>query len=127
LGVPLEERFVERPAVVRGNASAETIGNVGAGQPGVVAAQVAIGVGEHAEPVLAYALGQAEFDSIIATGCGDEVWWRARSTGARRRWSTIEEVPEAVESCGSALARVVNDEGFANAGVEDRGVFDHVI
>ena len=62
---------IEQAAVVgRKPAGSASVGGVAVGQSGVVAAQLAVGVGKFAEPLAAGALGQAELRTVVAADCG---------------------------------------------------------
>src|SRR5439155_5064262 len=91
-GVPREERFIERTAVVRGVPAPPTIADLGAGKAGVIAPEMTIGVREHPLPVAAAGPGQAKFHSVVTPSCWDHTIWRAIDRTPVR--SSIKEIPE---------------------------------
>ena len=69
VGIELKLRFVEGTVVVRVGPGSSAIGDVGAGEAAVIAAQSAVCVGYLTEPVTVHRLGQPElYGIVVASG-----------------------------------------------------------
>src|SRR5579863_7724131 len=88
---------------------------------------MAIGVGEHTEPMLTVHLGQAELYAVVAASPGNRIVRGARAGRAVQWGRWVQEIIETAESPVDSLARVYDDEGLATRSRGDRGVFNHVI
>src|SRR5579862_3617571 len=90
---------------------------------------MAVGIGEHTEPMVAMSLGQAELYAVVAASRGNRIVVCGTGAGCRasQRGGGVEEVPETAEGLVCSLPRVDDHKSFAYGGVVNCRILDHVI